>query len=841
MDKVNMTKGLTNTEVEEQKKLGNVNVTTIKVGNSNKDIIIKNSMTIFNLLNLILAVVLFVIGSYKNMLFIFSIISNTSIGIYQEIKAKRIIEKLSFLKQEKVEVIREGEKASIHKEELVLNDIICLKKGDQVPVDAISLGNGMDVDESMITGESDFIEKQTGDFIYSGSLVMQGTAKAKVQAVGNHTFISKLAKEASVLKKAKSKIQQQIDKILKIIVIGIIPISILVLLNQFVFSSLDLSVIPQRKTAIIGTAATITSLIPEGLVLLTSVALALGVIKLSRMNVLTQELSAIETLARVDVLCLDKTGTITEGQMNVEQVLYYAEEKPEVDKIMSFIISLDEEQNASMEALKKYFDTSQKSNFELETYHPFSSETKYQSIELNGGSTYNLGAFDLVAKELTTKQNADIEKALEEGYRILALSQSKPNEKDSLVCLILLKDRPKKEAKRILEYFEKQGTKIKIISGDHPKTVSLIAKEVGLEADYVGLSELPDDEKEFKKIVEEKTIFGRITPERKRDIIASLQSNGHTVGMIGDGINDILALKKSDCPIALGSGNEATKSVAQFILLKNDFSVLPDILKEGRKVINNITRVASMNLLRVIYTFTLTVLLLITHHLFPLESINLMMMGIFTVGIPSALLVLEKDEKRNEEDILQKIRNNALPTGIIIGVAIFAMLALAYKFPIYTSFTNGHVVTHYKEFISDVTLIIGSVQLFSLYLLCRPLSRFRAIVITGMTALFYGTYFIEPVTKFLGIAPFTSFRFLIPTSICILLILIIRAFFSKEVKMRSKKLILLISCLLLVSGFSFTKLRQYSVRAMTDSPQYKKILVNNWEKSQLNKENTNEK
>lgn len=841
MDKVNMTKGLTNTEVEEQKKLGNVNVTTIKVGNSNKDIIIKNSMTIFNLLNLILAVVLFVIGSYKNMLFIFSIISNTSIGIYQEIKAKRIIEKLSFLKQEKVEVIREGEKASIHKEELVLNDIICLKKGDQIPVDAISLENGMDVDESMITGESDFIEKQTGDFIYSGSLVMQGTAKAQVQAVGNHTFISKLAKEASVLKKAKSKIQQQIDKILKIIVIGIIPISILVLLNQFVFSSLDLSVIPQRKTAIIGTAATITSLIPEGLVLLTSVALALGVIKLSRMNVLTQELSAIETLARVDVLCLDKTGTITEGQMNVEQVLYYAEEKPEVDKIMSFIISLDEEQNASMEALKKYFDTSQKSNFELETYHPFSSETKYQSIELKGGSTYNLGAFDLVAKELTTKQNADIEKALDEGYRILALSQSKPSEKDSLVCLILLKDKPKKEAKRILEYFEKQGTKIKIILGDHPKTVSLIAKEVGLEADYVGLSELPDDEKEFKKIVEEKTIFGRITPERKRDIIASLKSNGHTVGMIGDGINDILALKKSDCPIALGSGNEATKSVAQFILLKNDFSVLPDILKEGRKVINNITRVASMNLLRVIYTFTLTVLLLITHHLFPLESINLMMMGIFTVGIPSALLVLEKDEKRNEEDILQKIRNNALPTGIIIGVAIFAMLALAYKFPIYTSFTNGHVVTHYKEFISDVTLIIGSVQLFSLYLLCRPLSRFRAIVITGMTALFYGTYFIEPVTKFLGIAPFTSFRFLIPTSICILLILIIRAFFSKEVKMRSKKLILLISCLLLVSGFSFTKLRQYSVRAMTDSPQYKKILVNNWEKSQLNKENTNEK
>ena len=394
--------------------------------------------------------------------------------------------------------------------------------------------------------------------------------------------------------------------------------------------------------AIVGTSTTITSLIPEGLVLLTSVALALGVIKLSQMDVLTQELSAIETLARVDVLCLDKTGTITEGQMNVENVLYY-NDKAETNDIISYIISLEQEQNSSMEALTKYFTSGQQNTFELVSYQPFSSETKYQSVEIKNKGNYILGAFDLVAKEVTSKQKADIEEALEKGYRILALSHNVLGEKSQLLCLIFLKDRPKKEAKKILEYFEKQGTQIKIISGDHPKTVSLIAKEVGLEADYIGLSELPESEKELQEVVEEKTIFGRITPERKRDIIAALQANGHTVGMIGDGINDILALKKSDCPIALGSGNEATKSVAQFILLKNDFSVLPNILKEGRKVINNITRVASMNLLRVIYIFTLTVLLLITRHLFPLESINLMMMGIFTVGIPSALLVLEKD------------------------------------------------------------------------------------------------------------------------------------------------------------------------------------------------------
>lgn len=395
-----MTEGLSNAEVEEQKRLGNLNIMTVKVGNSNKDIIIKNSMTLFNLLNLVLAVVLFIIGSYKNMLFIFSIISNTSIGIYQEIKAKRIIEKLSFLKQDKVEVIRAGEQVSIEKEELVLNDIICLKKGVQVPVDAICLEEGLDVDESMITGESDFIEKHVGDFIYSGSLVMQGASKAQVQAVGNHTFISKLIKEASVLKKSKSKIQQQIDKILKIIAIGIIPISILVLLNQFVFSSLNLSVIPQRKMAIVGTSTTITSLIPEGLVLLTSVALALGVIKLSQMDVLTQELSAIETLARVDVLCLDKTGTITEGQMNVENVLYY-NDKAETNDIISYIISLDKEQNSSMEALTKYFTSGQQNTFELVSYQPFSSETKYQSVEIKNKGNYILGAFDLVAKDVT--------------------------------------------------------------------------------------------------------------------------------------------------------------------------------------------------------------------------------------------------------------------------------------------------------------------------------------------------------------------------------------------------------------------------------------------------------
>ena len=649
-----MTEGLSNAEVEEQKRLGNLNIITVKVGNSNKDIIIKNSMTLFNLLNLVLAVVLFIIGSYKNMLFIFSIISNTSIGIYQEIKAKRIIEKLSFLKQDKVEVIRAGEQVSIEKEELVLKDIICLKKGVQVPVDAICLEEGLDVDESMITGESDFIEKHVGDFIYSGSLVMQGASKAQVQAVGNHTFISKLTKEASVLKKSKSKIQQQIDKILKIIAIGIIPISILVLLNQFVFSSLNLSVIAQRKMAIVGTSTTITSLIPEGLVLLTSVALALGVIKLSQMDVLTQELSAIETLARVDVLCLDKTGTITEGQMNVENVLYY-NDKAETNDIISYIISLDKEQNSSMEALTKYFTSGQQNTFELVSYQPFSSETKYQSVEIKNKGNYILGAFDLVAKEVTSKQKADIEEALEKGYRILALSHNVLGEKSQLLCLIFLKDRPKKEAKKILEYFEKQGTQIKIISGDHPKTVSLIAKEVGLEADYIGLSELPESEKELQEVVEEKTIFGRITPERKRDIIAALQANGYTVGMIGDGINDSPSLALADIGIAMGiTGTEVSKDAASMILTDDNFATIVKAVATGRNIYanikNSIIYLLSGNLSGIICVLAASLLALPL----PFLPVHLLFINLVTDSLPAIAIGMEHSTK----DILKEKPRN---------------------------------------------------------------------------------------------------------------------------------------------------------------------------------------
>ncbi|QDK71404.1 HAD-IC family P-type ATPase [Lactococcus protaetiae] len=827
-------RGLSKPEVEQQIKLGNINTITVNAGQSVKEIIIRNTMTLFNLLNLTLAVVVIAIGSYKNTLFILSVIINTGVGIYQEIKAKRIIEKLSILTQNKVEVIRDGQKITINKEKIVVNDLLCLTKGMQVPVDTISLENGLYVDESMITGESDIVEKKVGDLIYSGCLVLQGQIKTQVQSVGNNTFVSKLTSEAKSFKDTKSKIQQYIDKILKIIMIAILPVTALVLLNQFFLTHLDLSIISQREIAILGSAAVISSLIPEGLVLLTSVALAAGVIKLSKKQVLAQNLSAIETLARVDVLCLDKTGTITEGKMNVEEVLYYTDNKEEINNVLSFIVEHDTEQNASIEALKNKFGGLQ-SRLDLVQYIPFSSEIKQQAIEIKDKGVYTLGAFDMISNKLENQQKQDIEFALKRGYRILGLAHSWSPLKDKtipkdtkIICLIFLKDKPKKEAKKILEYFERQGTEIKIISGDHPETVLNIAHDVGIKGSARNLNELPKDAESLQKIAEETTVFGRITPERKRDLITALQSNGHTVAMIGDGINDILALKKSDCAIALGSGNEATKSVAQFVLLENDFSVLPSVVQEGRKVINNIKRVAGMNLLRVIYTFVLIILLVITRKIFPLESINLMLMGIFTVGVPSALLILEKDEKPSTDDFFKRIIVNIVPAGILIGITIFTMLILPYKFPLYSIAAEGHLATNYGAYLSDVTLIIGSVQLFALYLLCRPLSRYRASVIVGMTLVFYTTYFIPPITKFLGIAPLQSSRFIIPTLICIALLLIVRMLILDGKKVNKLKLSLLCLSLMILLIFASAKLRQFQKRMAYENDKYIQVLPDDW-------------
>lgn len=762
---IDMNHGLTLSQVKERLEQGKVNVTTASASKSTKEIILYNSMTLFNFLNVLLFALVLFTGSFKNMMFILSIIFNTGIGIYQEVKAKKTIESLSILNQASVSVIRDGIMCQVDKEALVLDDILVLKKGMQVPVDVICLEDGLMVDESLITGESDLIEKHIGDSIYSGSLVMQGNAKVQTTSVGDQTYVSQLTVEAKTFGVNKSQIQKHIDRILKWITIIIIPATVLVFLDQSKF--LD---IVGTNAVILKAVAAVIGMMPEGLVLLTSVALAAGVLKLSTMGTLAQELPAIETLARVDTICLDKTGTITEGKMSVESVLYYADNQAEIDDLIAFIVSRDEEQNMSTLALQTRFSRP-KRDYDIVYQLPFSSDLKLQAMEISGKGTYLLGAFDMIVPELSETVQADIASALSSGHRIIGLAHSNEHltakavpEDGTLLALILIKDVVKEDAREIIAYFKAQDVDVKIISGDYPDTIAAIAKDVGVTGKAIISADIPEDMAALQEVVKETSIFGRVTPPQKRNIIQAMQLNGHTTCMVGDGINDILALKQSDCAIAFGSGSEATKAVAQFVLLDNDFSTLPNVVKEGRKVINNINTVASLNVVRVVYSMVLVFALFFFKLLFPLDPINLTLVGILTIGIPTFLLVFEKNEAKAKDNFFRNIFLNAVPCGVVLALTIFILSSLAKGEVVIDVGGRIERYQHYAQVeILDmwlktlITQIIGGIQLFLMILLCRPLTKFRLGVILFSLVTFVGSYFIEPLMSLFGLLPVVLF------------------------------------------------------------------------------------
>ena len=790
--------GLTQAQVEAHLLKGEVNIATTSASRTTKEIILHNTLTLFNFLNLLLFCMVLFTGSLKNLLFILSVVFNTGIGIYQEIKAKKTIESLSILKQAKVLVLRDGIETQVNKEDIVLDDILFLTKGMQVPVDVRSLEEGLVVDESLITGESEFIKKHIGDEIYSGSLVMQGNTKVQVISVGNNTYVSKLTVEAKAFAMTKSQIQKNIDRILKWITIIILPATIAVFLDQYNFLE-----IIGTNAVILKAVAAMIGIMPEGLVLLTSVALAAGVLKLSTLGTLTQELPAIETLARVDTICLDKTGTITEGKMSVENVLYYGDNQSEIDDIIAFIVSRDAEQNMSTIALQSKFQTPQKT-YDVVDYLPFSSELKLQAMEIAGQGTYLLGASDMIVSELPAAVKADIEQYLKSGNRIIGLAHSQGHLTDkgvpkdaSLLALILIKDVVKEDARDIIAYFKSQDVDVKIISGDYPDTVAAIAKDVGVTGKAIISADIPEDMATLQRVVKETSIFGRVTPPQKRNIIQALQKNGHTTCMVGDGINDILALKQSDCAIAFGSGSEATKAVAKFVLLENDFSTLPNVVKEGRKVINNINTVASLHVVRVIYSTILVFAFFLFKILFPLDPVNLTLVGILTIGVPTFLLVFEKNEAKAKDNFFRNIFLNALPCGIVLALTIFTLGALA-KGEISIEDVGGRVL-HYQHYAQSeildmamkttITQVVGGVQIFLMFLLCRPLTRFRLSVILLSLVTFIASYFIAPLMSLFGLSPvefywppmWYDFLTIIIVLIDIVAILIIRFILQKTV------------------------------------------------------------
>ena len=721
--------GLTKQEVEYRINNNLVNNENIKYTRSTKTIILTNIFTLFNFINIGLLVLVLTTGSLQNGLFAFIIIINTIIAIIQEIKAKVILDNLKISTQEKVKVKRDGEIQEILKTEIVIDDVLVLSSGDQVVVDSVILkSSNLEVDESIITGESDPILKKKDDNLLSGAIIVSGNCLAKVVSIGKDNYEHKLIKEASNIEEEDSYLMKSVNKILKIVTFLIIPVGILLFTSQYFYSG------QSYKEAILSTVAGIIGMIPEGLVLLTSLALTVGVIKMARRKVIIQKLSGIEMLSCVDVLCLDKTGTITDGSMEVIDTVNLTDDI--IEEIMFNMIP-DKLVNATDIAISKKFT---KGNiYNVKKAIPFSSYRKY-SAKVFDQNTYILGALEYITKENISKYDKYLSKYIENGYRIISLCKSKKDmDKDipgdtKVIAFIIIKDNVRLNAKETLKYFKEQEVDIKIISGDNPKTVSNIMK--GLDFDnydkYIEGSNLPTDYKELVSVINNYTIFGRCTPKQKQLIIKALKEKS-TVGMIGDGVNDILALKESDCGIALATGISAARSVSEVVLTTEDFSVLPKIVDEGRRVVNNIERVASMFLVKTTYSFILSILVVILSHEYPFYPIQLSLIGSICVGVPSFFLALEPNYNKVTGNFMVKVFRNALPSGICVFINIFFLIMITNLFNI--SYNDVRII---------VVSLTGFINLRLLYNICKPLNLQRQILLVGCTITFFELLILLP-------------------------------------------------------------------------------------------------
>ena len=681
----NIKDGLSNEQVNERIKLNLLNIDTSIPTKSIKQIIFKNFFTLFNFINLFLGLAVFFVGSYKNLLFLIIIVLNTAISTYQEIHSKKIIDKLSILSSSKSTVIRNGKKEEISINNIVLDDIILFKSGNQVVTDSIIKDGTVEVNESFITGESDTITKENGDMLLSGSFIVSGTCTAQVEHIGTKNYVSKISSEAKYVKKINSEIMLSLQKIIKTLSFLIVPIGILLFINQYNLNS-------NLQTAVVSTVAAIIGMIPEGLVLLTSTVLALSVIKLSKNNVLVQELYCIETLARVDTLCLDKTGTLTEGTMEVKKVINKNIDMHDFENILSNFANISTDNNPTILAIKDKFsnnscehtlDNPNYSNTKCtKNFIPFSSSKKWSAIISNNNS-YIIGAPEFVLQENFNLYKDEIEK-YSNDYRVLVVAFSNSNlennelpEHVDLLGYILISDKIRKEAKDTLKYFASNNVDIKIISGDNPITVSKIAKEVGLKnySSYIDVSTLKTFN-EIKLAVSKYTIFGRVSPSQKKQIILALKEKGKTVAMTGDGVNDVLALKEADCSIAMANGSDATKSVSQLVLLDSNFATMPKVVSEGRRTINNIQRSASLFLVKTIYSTLLSIFFLFSKGAYPFIPIQLTLISAATIGIPSFILALEPNTEKIKGKFLKNIFKNAVPTAITVVINILTIYFL---------------------------------------------------------------------------------------------------------------------------------------------------------------------
>ena len=751
-----MLTGLTDEQVNERIEQGKVNADENPNTRTYKQIVRENTLTFFNFLNLVLLILVLMVGSYKNAFFVGIIIINTLIGIAQEIRAKKTIDKLAILTAKKSIVIREGKKWTVPTEDLVLDDLVCLKTGDQVPADAKVLEGSVEVNESLLTGESDNLPKNVGDELFSGSFVTSGEACCQIIHVGKDNYAAQITSEAKEFKRHNSELKNSLNAILKVISIIIVPLGALLFYKQYYVVGNTF------KDSIVSMVAGVLGMIPEGLVLLTSVALTLGALVLANKKTLVQELYCIETLARVDTLCLDKTGTITEGTMCVERVEPWSEasenkdtdeiptedeDEPvlhEIENTMANLMYVLKDQNATIDALRKRFPA--KSSMTLEHIIPFSSDRKYSGAVFEDNGTYLMGAAQFLFPEGREDILDVCQNYAEEGLRVLVLAHSTQMAEGTELpenlepaALLLLTDVIREEAPDTLQFFDSQEVDLKVISGDDPVTVSAIAKRAGLKnaENYVDATTL-ETEEQLEEAVAKYSVFGRVTPQQKKEMVQALQKQGHTVAMTGDGVNDVLALKEADCSIAMAQGSDAAKNIANVVLLDSNFASMPHIVNQGRRVVNNIRTAASMFLIKTMFSVMLSLLTIFFGNAYPFEPIQMSLISACAVGIPTFLLAQENNYDKIDHTFLRHVFLNAFPAALTITSCVFAVMLVCQN------------VYHSNDMLSTAcVLVTGWNYMAALKTVYAPLNTYRKVIIYGMQFIFFSAAVI--FQKLLGL------------------------------------------------------------------------------------------
>ena len=746
---INIT-GLTDEEVRQRVEEGLTNRADISTDKTTKEIVISNVFTYFNLIFLVITILLIMVGSFRNLTFLPIIIGNTVIGIVQEIRAKKTLEKMSLLNAPHADVIRNGSVKQISTDELVKDDVILLTAGKQICADAVVISGNIQVNESLLTGEADEVEKTEGSTLMSGSFVVSGECYARLEKVGNESYISKLSLEAkSMGGKEQSEMIRSINLIVKWVGIVIIPIGLILFWQSHFVNGESIT------KSVTSTVAAIIGMIPEGLYLLTTVALALSTMKLARKKVLLHDMKSIETLARVDVLCVDKTGTITEPDMKLKEIFLCKNSGADgtqtaltLDELKSLILdyaNASVDNNATMLALKAYAAEALTNNTSAlhrtaVSQQAFSSSLKYGSVTFSDG-TYLLGAPEFIMHEDFARIEEEIIPYADKGDRVLLFArydgenvENGINGSVTPLGFVALANPIRENAVKTFEYFKSQGVAIKVISGDNPRTVSRIAIQAGIESaeSFVDAATL-DTEDKIADAVNKYTVFGRVTPKQKKQLVKALQAKGHTVAMTGDGVNDILAMKDADCSVAMASGSEAAAQAAQVVLLDSDFEHMPDVVYEGRRVVNNIQRSASLFLVKNIFSLLLSLFSVILMVTYPLEPAQVSLISMFTIGVPGFLLALEPNKDRIKGHFITNVMLKALPGGLTDVIAVGALVVCGEVFCI----SDASIGT-------IATLVLSVVGFMILFKISEPLNGMKyAVIIGNIAGLVFSGFFLK--------------------------------------------------------------------------------------------------